>query len=395
LTKSCIARNISEAPPFKLDEIIRAIKLPNAISLAFGEPDQATPDHIIKAAIEALKRGFTHYTAEKGDIHLREAISRKLKRENSVEADPRFEILVTCGSGQAVDLALRSTLNSGDEVLTPNPGYFAYHYCLRFIGVKVASYPVLEDNDFKPRPDEIEDRVTSKTRMVILNSPSNPTGAVLDKKTLRGIAEIAADHDLIVLSDEIYEKLIYDGERHYSIASFPGMADRTITINGFSKAYAMTGWRVGYAVAKKEVVDAMSKIQSNTCVCASAASQIAALAALTGPQKCVESMLREYRRRRDLIVNRLNEIEGFSCGTPKGAFYVFPNITALGMSSQEAFGLLAKKARVVTMPGSFFGELGEGYLRVSYANSYVNIAKALKRIEGLHFKKKDASLAKD
>jgi len=390
LTKSYVARSVFEAPPFRLDEIIKASKLPNAISLAFGEPDQATPSHIIKAAIEALKRGFTHYTAERGYVHLREAISRKLKRENGVEANPYFEILVTCGSGQAVDLALRATLNPGDEVLTPNPSFFAYQYCLRFIGVRAVSYPVLEDNEFKPRPDDIEDRVTSRTRMVILNSPSNPTGAVLDKETLRGVADIAADHDVMVLSDEIYEKLIYDGERHYSIASFPGMASRTITINGFSKAYAMTGWRVGYAVARREVIEAMSKIQANTCVCASSASQIAALAALAGPQKCVESMLKEYRRRRDLLVERLNGIEGFSCGTPKGAFYVFPNITALGVSSKEAFELLAEKARVITMPGSFFGNLGEGYLRISYANSYVNIAKALSRIEGLHLKKKGA-----
>ena len=391
LTKSYVARSVFEAPPFRLDDIIKASKLPNAISLAFGEPDQATPSHIINAAVEALKKGFTHYTAEKGDIHLREAISRKLKRENVMEVDPHSEILVTCGSGQAVDFALRATLNPGDEVLTPSPGYFAYQYCLRFIGARAVWYPVLEDNEFKPRPDDIEDRVTSRTRMVILNSPSNPTGAVLDRETLRGIAEIAVDRDLIVLSDEIYEKLVYDGERHHSIASFPEMADRTITINGFSKAYAMTGWRVGYAVARREIIEAMSKIQANTCVCASAASQIAALAALTGPQKCVESMLKEYSRRRDLLVNRLNAIEGFSCRKPKGAFYVFPNITALGVRSKEAFELLAEKARVVTMPGSFFGDLGEGYLRISYANSYVNIAKALNRIEGLHLKKKRAS----
>jgi len=391
LTRYYVARNIFEAPPFGLDEIIKASKLPNAISLAFGEPDQATPGHIVKAAIEALKRGFTHYTAEKGYIHLREAISRKLKRENGVEANPHFEILVTCGSGQAVDLALRATLNPGDEVLTPSPGFFAYQYCLRFIGARTVWYPVLEDNEFKPRPDDIEDRVTSRTRMVILNSPSNPTGAVLDKETLRAIAEIAADHDLMVLSDEIYEKLIYNGERHYSVASFPRMANRTITINGFSKAYAMTGWRVGYAVARREIIEAMSKIQANTCVCASAASQIASLAALTGPQNCVKSMLKEYRRRRDLLVNRLNEMEGFSCGTPNGAFYVFPNIMALGISSKEAFELLAEKARVVTMPGSFFGDLGEGYLRISYGNSYVNIAKALNRIEELHLKKKGAN----
>ena len=391
MTESYIAKSVFEAPPFRIDEIIKASKLPNAISLAFGEPDQATPSHIVKAAIEALKRGFTHYTAEKGYVHLREAISKKLKRENRMEVDPHSEILVTCGSGQAVDFALRATLNPGDEVLTPSPGYFAYQYCLRFIGAKAVSYPVLEDNEFKPRPDDIEDRVTSRTRMVILNSPSNPTGAVLDKETLRGIADIAADRDLMVLSDEIYEKLTYDGERHYSIASFPRMENRTVTINGFSKAYAMTGWRVGYAAARREIIEAMSKIQANTCVCASAASQIAALAALTGPQKCVESMLKEYRRRRGLLVNRLNEIEGFSCGTPKGAFYVFPNIAALGVSSKEAFELLAEKARVVTMPGSFFGNLGEGYLRISYANSYVNIAKALKRIVNLHLKKKGAN----
>jgi len=387
LKESYVARRIFEAPPFRLDEIVKASKLPNAISLAFGEPDQATPSHIIKAAIQALRGGFTHYTAEKGYIHLREAIGRKLKQENGVEADPHFEILVTCGSGQAVDLALRATLNPGDEVLTPSPGFFAYQYCLRFIGAKVVRYPVLEDDEFKPRPDDIEGRVTSRTRMVILNSPSNPTGVVLDKETLRGIADIAADRDLMVLSDEIYEKLIYDGERHYSIASFPGMANRTITINGFSKAYAMTGWRVGYAVARREIIDAMSKIQANTCVCAPAASQIAALAALTGPQECVESMLKEYRRRRDLLVDKLNEIEGFSCGTPRGAFYVFPNIMALGVSSHEAFELLAEKARVVTLPGSFFGEFGEGYLRISYANSYANISKALNRIEELHLKK--------
>ena len=388
MKKSCVARNVFEVPPFRLDEVIRASELPNAISLAFGEPDRATPGHIIKAAIEGLKRGFTHYTPEKGYVPLREAISRKLKRENGVEADPQFEILVTCGSGQAVDLALRATLNPGDEVLTPSPGFFAYQYCLWYMGARVVRYPVLEDDEFKPRPDDIEDRITPRTRMVILNSPSNPTGAVLDKETLRGIAEMATDHDLMVLSDEIYEKLVYDGERHYSIASFPGMAIRTITINGFSKTYAMTGWRVGYAVARKEIVEAMMQIQANTCVCASAASQIAALAALTGPQKCVESMVKEYRRRRALLINRLNEIEGFSCGTPKGAFYVFPNIKALGISSQEAFELLAEKAGVVILPGTFFGDFGEGYLRISYANSYINIAKALNRIEALHLKKK-------
>ncbi|RLF16252.1 MAG: pyridoxal phosphate-dependent aminotransferase [Thermoprotei archaeon] len=358
-----------------------AQRTPGIISLGIGEPDQDTPPHVKEAAKRALDEGYTHYTPNAGFPDLREALAEKLRRDNNIDVTPD-EVIVTGGGGTgALMLSLMCLVNPGDEVLIPDPGFVVYEAAVLMAGGKPVYVPLREEDDFRMLPEEVERRITPRTKCIIINTPSNPTGGVLEEEDLKGIAELAIRHDLFVVSDEVYEKLVYDGHRHVSMASLPGMKERTVTVNSFSKTYAMTGWRIGYAAGPKELIDQMVKLQQFTMVHAPAVSQRAALAALKGPQNFVEEMVKEYDRRRRFIVDKLNSIEGLSCIKPKGAFYAFLNIKGLGLSSEEAAMKLLERAKVVTVPGVAFGPSGEGYLRISYSRPIDQLEEACNRIE--------------
>ncbi|UCD72989.1 MAG: pyridoxal phosphate-dependent aminotransferase [Candidatus Bathyarchaeota archaeon] len=347
------------------------------VSLGIGEPDYRTPEHVIEAAKEALELGYTHYTPNAGFLDLRIAITEKMRQENNIVADPKTETIVTVGGAGAIFLATTVLLDPGDEVLIPDPGFVTYEPCIVMTGGIPVPVPVREKDSFRMLPSDVEDRITDKTKCIILNSPQNPTGGVLLEKDLRGIAQIAIENNLAVISDEVYEKLLYDGAKHLSICSFPEMAERTITVNSFSKTYAMTGWRVGYAVGPPEIVGEMVKIQQNTVANAPAVAQRAALAALKGPQNFVYEMVKEYDQRRRYIVEHLNDLDYFSCTPPKGAFYIFANISKSGLSSMDFAEALLRVGKVATVPGTAFGDLGEGYLRLCYATPVEKIGQAL------------------
>ena len=350
------------------------------ISLSIGRPNFDTPAHIKEAAKKSLDEGHIFYTSNYGTESLRQAVADKLKRDNGLDYE-MSDVIVTVGANQAVSIAMTALLDPGDEVLVPNPSWLHYFYCADLVGAKTVSYPLLEENNFNVVPEDIEKLVTPKTKMVIVNSPNNPTGSVLSKESLQAIADIAEKYDLVVLSDEIYEKLIYDDSVHHSIASLPGMRDRTVMIHGVSKSYSMTGWRIGFAVtANKEFISAMIRVLQYTVTCANSFAQDGAEVALNGPQDCVEDMRQQFDRRRKLVYDRINKIEGLSCIAPTGAFYCFVNIKKLGMSDEEASNYYINEAGVAMVPGSAFGEYGKGYLRVSFANSYENIEKAMDRI---------------
>lgn len=354
-------------------------KMPDIINLGIGEPDFDTPKNIKEAAKKALDEGFTHYTSNAGILELREAIAEKLKKDNRIEANPETEIIVTLGGMQAIHLALSSILDKGDKVLIPTPAWSAYMPATIIAGATPIEISTDEKNEFKVSIEDLEKSLSKKTKAIIINSPNNPTGSVLTRNELEEIADFAIEHDLIIISDEVYEKLIYEGE-HFSIASLNGLKDRVITINGFSKTYAMTGWRIGYAVAKEEIINEMLKHQMYDVTCPPSFIQKAAIEALKGPQDFVESMKKEYNRRRELVYKRLNEIDGISVVKPKGAFYIFPNIKSFKMSSEKVSEYLLKEARVMSLPGNIFGKCGEGYLRLSYAIAYEKLKIALDRI---------------
>ena len=346
----------------------------DSINLGLGEPDFDTPQHIRDAASEALKESFTHYTVNKGMPELREAISLKLKRENKIEADPE-SLIVTCGASEALFMCMQALLNEGDEVLVPDPGFVSYDACVKLSGGVSVPVKVGEENEFRVTPETVLENITDKTRAIILNSPSNPTGAVMSRDDIKGVAEIADDHDLALISDEIYEKIIYEG-KHYSPGRF---CENAVTINGFSKAYAMTGFRVGYVAASSELTEEILKVHQYNTACASSISQKAALEALQGPQDSVGKMVAEFKKRRDLLVDRLADM-GIACAAPQGAFYVFPEVP----NSQE-FVLEALKRGVVTVDGSSFGRYGKNHVRFSYAASYEDIEKAMDRLESMEF----------
>ena len=350
------------------------------INLGIGRPNFDTPEFIRDAAKKALDDGYTYYTSNYGTESLREAVAEKFNRDNDLDMKME-DIIVTVGANQAVSIAMTAMLDPGDEVLVPNPFWLHYFYCAELAGAKTVSYPLLEENDFNVQIEDIEKLVTPKTKMIIVNTPNNPTGSVLSKESLEKIAKIAQDNNLVVLSDEIYEKLLYDGSKHTSIASLPGMAERTIVINGVSKAYAMTGWRIGFAASKNpEFISAMIRVLQYTVTCASSVSQYAAEAALRGPQECIEEMRVQFDRRRKLVYESINKIEGLSCICPKGAFYCFVNIKKLGITDEEASNYYLNEAGVAMIPGSAFGEYGNGYLRIAFSNSYENIEKAMGKI---------------
>lgn len=351
------------------------------INLGIGRPNFDTPEFIKDAAKKAIDDGYTYYTSNYGIEPLREAIAKKFNRDNGLDLE-MSDVIVAVGANQAVSIAMTAMLDPGDEVLVPNPSWLHYFYCADLCGAKTVSYPLLEENEFNVQIEDIEKLITPKTKMIIVNSPNNPTGSVLTTESLEKIAKIAKDNNLIVLSDEIYEKLLYDGSKHTSIASLPGMAERTIIINGVSKAYAMTGWRIGFVASKNpEFISAMIRVLQYTVTCASSVSQYAALAALEGPQECTEEMRVQFDRRRKLVYESINKIPGLSCICPKGAFYCFVNIKGLGISDEEASDYFLNEAGVAMIPGSAFGEYGAGYLRIAFSNSYENIEKAMEKIK--------------
>lgn len=350
------------------------------IHLEIGEPDFDTPKHIKEAAVRALHAGYTHYVPAAGIHELREAIAEYITKTRNVEVNSD-EVIVTPGAKTAIFLAMLACVNPGDEVLYPNPGYPIYESIIRLLGARPIPIPLMESNNFRLDHEYFKEHITRKTRMIIINSPENPTGEVLSDEDLKLIADcIERRDDVVVLSDEIYSRLIYEGE-HKSVISLPGMKEKTILIDGFSKTYAMTGWRLGYGVMPKKLADKMIKLAINTYSCTCAFIQIAGIEALKGPQKCVEEMLEELRKRREVIVEGLNNIKGIKCHKPKGAFYVFPNIKETGMKSRELANYLLEKAGVAVLPGNSFGSYGEGYLRLSFANSIENIKEALIRIK--------------
>ena len=352
----------------------------NVVHLEQGEPDFTTPKHILNAAVEATKKGFTHYTETDGTLELRQAIAEKLEKDNDIDADPQTEVTVTSGSQEAMLIAALGFLNSGDEALILDPYYPAYFEDTLIAEAKPVTVSLNEGKDYEIELEVLERKITKRTKMIWLCNPSNPTGHVFSKQDLEIIAEVAQRHNLIVFADEIYEKIVYDGARHISIGFLPGMEDRTITVNGFSKAYAMTGWRIGYIIAGKKLSGILRKLHYYAVLCPNAISQKAAVAALTGSQDSVQEMVKEYHRRRELVLHELKKIEALSYTIPKGAFYVFPNFSSFEKSDEAFASYLLKEAGVVTAPGSGFGRAGEGHLRISYSASYEQVKEGMRRI---------------
>jgi len=376
-----ISKRVKEIPFSGIREFFELVQeSKDVVSLGVGEPDFPTPEALKDAGIRAIENDYTSYTSNYGLLELRERIATKLKSENGIDRNPENEILITTGTSEALDLAIRAIINPGDEVLIPEPSYVAYKPDVWFAHGGPIAVPTMEENEFRVQAEDILERITKKTKAIIIPSPNNPTGSVLRKKDLEEIADIAMDTNLIVISDELYEELIYDDERHYSIGSFRGMEDLTITLNGFSKAYAFTGWRLGYAVGNSEIIEAMMKIHQYTMLCAPSIAQYAALDAFDLKED-VSDMVKSYDLRRKLLVKGLNSLPNISCIMPKGAFYAFPNIKESGMNSEKFVRALFKEVGVAAIPGNTFGASGEGYVRCSYSVSRETISEALRRME--------------
>ena len=356
-----------------------AKEIDGAISLGVGEPDFDTPWHIREEGIYSLERGRTHYTSNAGLKDLRVEISNYLKRKNNLDYSYNDEILVTVGGSEAIDVALRAMIEDGDEVIITTPCYVSYEPCAIMAGANVKTIPLKNENEFRLTKEELEKAITPKSKILLMNFPNNPTGAIMERKDLEEIAKVVIEHDLIVISDEIYSELTYTGN-HISIAEIDGMKERTILINGFSKSFAMTGWRLGFACGPKEIIKQMIKIHQFCIMCAPIASQYAAVEALKNGDSDVLEMRESYDERRRFLLHRLKEM-GLPCFTPKGAFYVFPDISKYGMSSEDFALRLLNEQKVVVVPGSAFGDSGEGFIRISYAYSIDDLKKALARVE--------------
>lgn len=381
MTAGLLSKRVSSIETSPIRRLIDMVdKIPNVIGLHVGEPDFDTPMHIREAAKRALDEGYTHYTYTAGLPELREAIAEKLMRENRFKADPETEITVTVGGFAAIFSTLQAVINPGDEVIIPEPVWPSYDGLVRLAGGKPVRFR-LEAPNYSLNTDLLKERITERTKMVTINTPNNPTGAVYGLQELEALASLAKRYDLLVLADEVYEKIVFDDAHHFSIASLAGMKERTITVNSFSKTYAMTGWRVGYVVANERITAGLRRIHSYLVSCVSPVFQKAALAALRESQDCVRQMVKEYKERRDIVVEALNDIAGFDCTKPKGTFYIFPDIQGLGLSSARFAERLLKEARVATVPGSAFGKSGEGHLRMSIAVSRDDLLRAVKRIE--------------
>jgi aminotransferase len=351
----------------------------NVISLGLGEPDYATPWHIREAAIQSLEKGVTMYTPNSGMLALRQELSRHLRSLYNVRYDADGEVLITVGVSEALDLAMRAILDPGDEVIIPDPSYVAYEACVVLAGGVPVMVPTSEDEGFTLGAAAVEERLTRRTRAILIGYPSNPTGAVMSRDELADIAELARKHGLLVVSDEIYSQLVY-GAEHTCFTALPNMRESTILLGGFSKAYAMTGWRIGYACAPREIIAAMTKIHQYTMMCAPTMGQVAATEALKSGETASMEMVADYNRRRRVILKGLSDI-GLPCFEPKGAFYAFPSIKCTGMSSEEFAERLLTEEKVAVVPGSAFGRCGEGYVRCCYATSLSDIKEALVRMK--------------
>lgn len=374
-----IAKKVTELKPSGIRKFFDIVsEMDDAISLGVGEPDFDTPWHIRDEGIYSLEKGRTFYTSNAGLKELRNEISKYVENSQGVKYDPVNEVLITVGGSEAIDLACRALLNPGDEVIVPEPSYVSYVPCAVMAGGTPVIINLKEENEFRLQPDELENAITGKTKILVLPYPNNPTGAIMEENDLRRIADLIIDNDIYVISDEIYSELSYK-EKHTSIVSLPGMKERTIYINGFSKAYAMTGWRLGYACAPKVICEQMTKLHQFCIMCAPTTSQYAAIEALRHGQRDVEEMREAYNERRRFLMNEFREM-GLKCFEPYGAFYVFPSIKEFGMTSDEFCTRLLKEKQVAVVPGTAFGDCGEGFVRISYAYSIDNLKTALERI---------------
>ncbi len=375
-----ISQKVATLPPSgirKFFDLLSSIE--DVISLGIGEPDFVTPWHIREAGIYSLEQGYTMYTSNSGMPELRQELAHYLELRYGVNYHPEDEILITAGSSEALDLVLRATINPGDEVIIPDPCYVAYPADITLAGGKPILVSTNERNNFVVRATDIEARITKKTKAILIGYPANPTGAAMSKKEADAIAELSKEHDLPIISDEIYARLIY-GVQHICFPSLPGMKKRTILISGFSKSHAMTGWRIGYVAADRRFIQALTKIHQYTLLCAPTMTQMATIEALRNGEGEVEKMVQEYNRRRRFMVKRLNEI-GLPCFEPKGAFFAFPSIEATGMNSEEFAHKLLLEEKVAVVPGTAFGPSGEGFVRCCYATSLPSIEEALRRMD--------------
>ena len=370
------------------DVLVRARALEaqgrSVIHLEIGEPDFPTPAHIVDAAKRALDEGWTHYGPTQGQPDLREAIAAHIARTRGISVGPQH-VSVVPGGKPIIFFPMLALLEPGDEVIYPNPGFPIYESMIRFLGAKPVAMPLEEKRGFSFDLNLFRDRLTDRTKMVVLNSPQNPTGGMIPREDLKALADMLRDRDVVILSDEIYSQIYYD-EPPVSITEFPGMLEKTIILDGFSKTYAMTGWRMGYGVMPEWLVEAVTKLMVNSNSCTASFTQRAGLAAITGPQDSVQSMVAEFRRRRDALCAGLNQVPGFHCALPRGAFYAFANVQDTGMSSKEVADLLLYEAGVAGLNGASFGEYGEGYVRFSYANSLPNLMEAVDRIKKVSVK---------
>ncbi|RLI61113.1 MAG: pyridoxal phosphate-dependent aminotransferase [Candidatus Asgardarchaeum californiense] len=351
----------------------------NIIHFEIGEPDMETPENIVQAGIQAIKDKKTHYVPSIGILELRKAIQSEVEKTRGYRPDIE-QIVVTPGLKPGIFFSMLATVNPGDEVIYQDPGYPTYGSVTSFLGAKGILVPLLEENEFRMNPDDIKDKITKKTKLIIVNSPQNPTGSVMTKSELEEIAEIAEEYDIYVVSDEIYSKMTYN-TKHYTLTARDEAKERTILLDGFSKYYAMTGWRLGYMVVPYKMAERLQDFLVSAISCTAAFTQWAGVEALLGDQSFINNMMRRFREKRDRIVNGLNSIPGFRCKEPKGAFYAFPNITETGMTSQECADHLLYKAGVAVLPGTAFGPYGEGYLRFSYATTLKNIDNAIEKIK--------------
>jgi len=371
------ANRLSPSGIRKFFDLLESIE--GVISLGVGEPDYATPWHISEAAVKSLEKGYTMYTSNSGIVELRQETAKYLEERYGIKYDPFGQILMTVGVSEALDLAMRAILNPGDEVIMSDPHYVAYDSCVILAGGEPVMVPTSEKDNFEINAGDIESRITPRTRAILIGYPANPTGAVMSRDKLLAIADVARRHKLMVISDEIYARLVY-GVEHTCFASLPDMQDNTILLGGFSKAYAMTGWRIGYAAAPRDIIAAMTKIHQYTIMSAPTMAQVAAIEALKSGESSVQEMVEDYNRRRLVIVKGLRDI-GLSCFEPKGAFYAFPSIAVTGMTSEEFSEKLLIEEKIAAVPGSAFGDCGEGYVRCCYATSLSDIEEALNRME--------------
>jgi len=352
----------------------------NIIHLEIGEPDFDTPKNVVDAGVKALQGGWTHYGPSAGLPELRQAIAEEVSRTRKVEVKSE-EVVVVPGGKPIIFFTILALVDDGDEVIYPNPGFPIYESMIRYVGGRAVPIHLKEERDFSLDVNELAALISDRTKLIILNSPQNPTGGIMERRDVEQIAKLIGDRNIMVLSDEIYSRLLFDGGQHFSIMSVPGMQERTILLDGFSKTYAMTGWRMGYGVMRADLAAHMTRLMTNSNSCTASFTQVAGIEAIQGDQTSVDRMRDEFQRRRDMFVAGLNKIKGFSCRMPKGAFYAFPNITKTGWKSKPLADALLEQAGVAALSGTAFGEFGEGYLRFSVANSLENLQQALDRLD--------------